>query len=61
MSRVYKARDRHLDPFVAIKLLTETRLTDAGRRTNIITVHEIGEPDGKTFHRHGTGGWQAAE
>ena len=64
MGRVYKARDRRLERLVAIKLLAESRLADAGQRTrfvqeakaasalnhpNIITIHEIGEQDGRTF------------
>jgi len=64
MGRVYKALDKRLDHFVAIKLLAEARSTDADRRarfvqeakaasalnhSNIITIHEIGEQDGQTF------------
>jgi eukaryotic-like serine/threonine-protein kinase len=64
MGRVYKARDGRLERLVAIKLLAESRLADAGQRTrfvqeakaasalnhpNIITIHEIGEQDGRTF------------
>jgi serine/threonine protein kinase len=64
MGRVFKARDRHLNRFVAIKLVSEARstVTDCRARfireaknasalnhPNIITIHEIGEQDGQTF------------
>ena len=64
MGRVFKARDARLERLVAIKLLAEARLGDAGRRArfiqeakaasalnhpNIITIHEVGEQNGQTF------------
>jgi hypothetical protein len=36
MGRVYKARDKRLDRFVAIKLLAEARSTDADRRARFV-------------------------
>ena len=54
----------HLDRLVAIKVLPESRAVDADRRArfikeakaasalnhpNIVTIHEVGEQDGRTF------------
>ena len=64
MGEVFKARDRHLDRFVAIKLLSGTRSADPNQRArfiqeakaasalnhpNIITIYEVGEQNGETF------------
>jgi serine/threonine protein kinase len=64
MGRAYKASDTRLDRLVAVKLLPESRRTDADRparfiqeakaasalnHPDIITIHEISEHDGQTF------------
>ena len=61
MGVIYKARDAHLDRFVAIKVLPADKVADESRRRrfvqeakaasalnhpNIITVHDISEDDG---------------
>jgi serine/threonine protein kinase len=64
MGVVFKARDTHLDRFVAIKVLPADNVTDPERRRrfvqeakaafaiqhpNIITVHDIAQADGRDF------------
>uniref|UniRef100_Q01RF2 non-specific serine/threonine protein kinase n=1 Tax=Solibacter usitatus (strain Ellin6076) TaxID=234267 RepID=Q01RF2_SOLUE len=64
MGQVYKARDTRLERFVAVKVLSDSRLADPGSRSrftqeakaasalnhpNIIVVHEIGEHDRQIY------------
>ena len=64
MGAVYKARDHHLDRFVALKLLHADKLTDEDRRRrftfeakaasalshpNIVTIHDIAAADATDF------------
>ena len=46
MGVVYKARDTHLDRFVAIKVLAPVRVADASRRARFVQELEMLEASG---------------
>src|SRR2546421_12349498 len=65
MGIVYKARDTHLDRFVAIKVLPPEKVADAGRKRrfvqeakaasalnhpNIVHIYDIADADGIQFN-----------
>jgi eukaryotic-like serine/threonine-protein kinase len=61
VGRVYKARDKRMDRFVAIKLLAEARSTDADRRARFVQEakaasalnHPTSSPSTKSANRMG--------